>query len=410
LRILEFTGGAPVSWAVLIPPAVKPDSNRIGAVLFFRPGDASYTNTDDLSIGSLTGSKTGGPSGLIRYLMDPPEATPFFPQASGWQPYPPCGWERQVSQAGKCALFVHPFPSGSSYGNLISAKFPDMLASVVKALWSDDTIGGSVCSDLRLARIAVSGFSAGGTATYGCLTAMPDKIDELYLFDPVNTGSYSNAIGAWFRRGGKKLRMFGGGYQHSTMVAIAQQLASSDASVSPAAVNGWDGMMSLYPVAVQMAKNPTFNNVSDARLPDTSLGSLSLLTHMFVDGKDGNGGLKMQGKLPSGGLVPGVIKSCIAQEAASAIFCMVSKQRIGQLCSPDTPSAKLPYRITSGDDDFTIASKADFDNNLTSITALAATIRHQWPVVGGKDLAGDTNRGKNFVGFLGSAIASSGFP
>jgi hypothetical protein len=388
LRILEFTGGKPVSWAVLIPPAVQANSSQIGAVLFFRPAlPANYTNTDDLEI-----------TEMIRYLGDPtPEDTPFFAQPKpkkpgdkSWIPYPQCGWEKQVSGANKCALFVHPFPHSADFGNIIASKFPEMLASLCKILWADGTIAASVCADLRLARIAVSGFSYGGSAMYTCLQARPEKIDEMYLFDPNGTGSNKGAIEAWFRRGGKKLSMFGGGFQHGTMLAIAQELGSSDAVVKPSWRGGWGAIGSLYPIAVRTPIG-LFNAPTD-----TTLGPLSTITNMFVDGTDGNGGLKMEAHLPSGTVGPQVVPDCVAEEAAAVALSLVNGITLG---------AKIKVQWTS-----TVTSAAQFNQNLNAISTLSQLIRHQWPVVGGDDGTGDTNRGRNFLGYLNQALSRSGFP
>jgi hypothetical protein len=401
LRILEFTGGKPVTWAVLIPPAVKPDSNRIGTVLFFRPAMTTYTNTDDLDIGKNDSHDCDPPAGaLLRYLGDPlPEATPFFSQPKGgscksWKTFPCCGWEKQISNANKCALFVHPFPHGIDYGTIVLSKFPEILASLCKILWADGTIGASVCADLRLARIAVSGFSAGGDATFACLKSRPEKIDELYLFDPNGTGSNQTAIEAWFRRGGKKLRMFGGGFQQASMMTIAKDLASSDASVLPQSGTAWGD--AIYHVAVHCAASDPKVTMFNAPT-DTNLGVLSTLTNMFVASAEWSGALNMEGHLPSGTVVKGVISDCIPEEAGVAALSLVNDSR-------NTGKKLYDVKLI-----FPIATAADFNQNLQAISVLKKNIRHQWPVVGGSENSIDTNRGLTFAGYLYLAINGSGF-
>jgi len=421
LRIFECTLGKPVCWAVLIPPAVKPDSQQVGAVLFFRPtSKRDYTNTDDLGAVPLSVKPPflTAIGEMNRYLGDPqPAATPFFAQPfpTGWNRYPNCGWERQLSAANKCALLVLPFPHGYDFGTIIVSqgvsRFPELLDSIRKALWSDRTIGQSVCADLSLARIAVSGFSSAGFWTYACLPpkpkGRPEKIDEMYLFDPIGTDTNKAAIEAWFRLGGKKLRMFGGAYQLDTMLAIAKDLASSDASVLPAGRDGWGILSSLYPLAVHLPSFPTFNAPTD-----TTLGMLSTLTSMFVVGADGNGGLNMEGHF-SGKVEKGVINNCIAEEAATMTLTMIIAQNKGKILTVQKGGQLVNAQLVqtgTGDDKFNVRTAAAFHQNLNAISLMIVDVRHQWPVVGGFDSSGTRIVGNGFTGFLQTALSSSGFP
>jgi hypothetical protein len=70
-----------------------------------------------------------------------------------------------------------------------------------------------------------------------------------------------------------------------------------------------------------------------------------------------------------------------------------------------TLGAKIKVQWTS-----TVTSAAQFNQNLNAISTLSQLIRHQWPVVGGDDGTGDTNRGRNFLGYLNQALSRSGFP
>jgi hypothetical protein len=413
LRILEFTGGHPACWAVLIPPRVKPESDRIGAVLFFRPALAGYTNTDDLGIHEM-----------VRYFGDPtPEDTPFFsqPQPVVWNPLPQCAFEKQVAHANKCAIFVHPFPHRTDYGN-VPSRFPELLASLCKILWADGTIGASVCSDLRLSRIAVSGFSFGGEPALASLNSRPEKIDELDLFDSNKTGANIGAIEGWFRRKGKKLRMFGGGMQHAPMLAIAKTLASPDATVRPPIRAGWDSSSFIYPIAVRCAAIRAIQVLSSPTDPSPS--ALTIKSGMFSNGSDGHGGIKLEAHTPKGTRVNGVVNDCIAEEAAALVLILTNRQSFGTKLTKDKilPNGKkmpagtieLPTKpptfILEKDQlKVPVRSAAELQFNVRLLATLTMNMRHQWAALGGDDSKLNTNRGVNFIGYLQQAMASSGF-
>jgi hypothetical protein len=417
LRILEFTGGHPACWAVLIPATVKPESDRIGAVLFFRPSFDDYTNTDDLGIHRA-----------VRYFGDPtPEDTPFFSQPPRviWNPLQSCAFEKQVAHAKKCAVFVHPFPHRSDFGN-VPARFPELLASLCKILWADGTIGASVCSDLRLSRIAVSGFSFGGEPALASLNSRPEKIDELYLFDANKTGANIGAIEAWFRRKGKKLRMFGGGMQHIPMLAIANTLASPDATVRPPIRTGWDSASSIYPIAVRCSAMRAIQVLSSPTDPSPS--ALTIKSGMFSTGSDGRGGVKLEAHTPKGTKVNGVVRDCIPEEAAALVLLLSNRQSAGTKLTkekilpngkkvpagaielPPNPPGSPPVFILEKDQlKFPVTSAPELQFNVRLLATLTMNMRHQWAALGGDDSKLDTNRGVNFTGYLQQAIASSGF-
>jgi pimeloyl-ACP methyl ester carboxylesterase len=262
---------------------------------------------------------------------------------------------------------------------VIDSRFPELLASICRSLWADGTIATSVCDSLRIGRIAVAGFSSGGDDAFAAMNTRPDKIDELYLFDPTGINANQSAIEAWFHRGGKKLRMFGGGYRHHVMLDIARNLASSDATVKPVTRDAWDGSGPVYPAAVRCAA-ATGQVLSS--LTDPALSKLSVDTGLFLDGKDGIGGLNLVGRLRSGTIFRATIADCIAEEAAQQAFGLVA---------------------------YPMSSLSDFQSHVSVISINTHNLRHQWPVIGGDDINFDTNRGSTFHGYLFQALDRSGF-
>jgi hypothetical protein len=421
-RLLEFTGGQPVCWAVFIPPAIKPDSKIIHATLFFRPVlPIAYNNTDDLGLKEM-----------VRYVGDPfaldpkdpePENFPFFSQRQSWDPFPRCGFEKQISQANKCALFVHPFPHGALYGDIPSSKFPELLSSICKTLWADKNISTNVFEDLHRGRIALSAFSFGGSEVYKSLKANPKKIDELFLFDPNGTGDNQSAVISWFRLGGKKLRMFGGRVQYDAMFSIAKSLASSDATINPTDRAAWEGSSSVFPIANTCPEIRPKQTLSV--ITDPTPTHLSGRTGMFLGGTN-NGDLTLEAVNSKGKNISAVVPNCIADEAAAVTLRLFTMSLVGTITTKEKivkgrkfPPGTLEVPVPGSTDPIMIEAKNrlvipvksqnDLDHNVSAISEWAKGNRHQWAIMGGDDPKRERNRGATFKGYLQQALEGSSF-
>jgi hypothetical protein len=189
LFLMEYTGGKPTLWAVVVPDAVKPDLKLVHALLFYRPiGDQpqQYTFIDEKPLLK--------PRPLIRYLLDPPPPPPpvvtgrfFVVQIGGAKKLTKvqfCGFERQVAEAKKPVIFVTPIPHTSDFGDSSNQRWPTLMTSLMLALWAGDAVGKSVAQGLTLGRKAIGGFSHGAMVAFAALTVRPEAVDEVYLFDP----------------------------------------------------------------------------------------------------------------------------------------------------------------------------------------------------------------------------------
>jgi hypothetical protein len=414
LRLLEFTGGQAVTWAVVIPKAVTASSKLIHSLLFYRPNMADkYTNTDDLRIRDM-----------LRYMGDQtPENTPFFtrdPSVSGgssWDPYPECSWERQIDQCGKCFLFVHPFPHGGIYGEASGTNFPKLLASLCKILWADQNISTSV----------LSAFSRGGEALYSALKKNPNKIDELYLFDPLSTDTNQSRIVSWFQKGGKKLRMFGGVYAYPTMLGLAAQLKSADVSIRPSSRSDWSGFGSMYRLAVLPIKNGKRRTLLLVNDPETDAvkREISDQSQIFYVRDGSNGSVVIEAALSSGKRVQRTIPDCGREEIAAFLTVTIKVALHHTVLTKPTkdPSGKLQpagtLMVQTGlgplfyKPEFIpvlpMTTEADVDHNVNVFIHGTKDVRHQWAVVGGDDFNLDLNRGRTFSGFLEQALKQSSF-
>jgi hypothetical protein len=298
LRLYEYTGGKPNLWPVLIPPAVKEDLKTIHALMFFRP--ASSKQYDTLENADSTS--------LMRYLLDPDPAAPFFvdsrkPTKAKIEIVSNCGFERSMSEPNKPVIFISPLPHGSDYGHAGTVLWPKLLKSLMTALWAEDDIGQKVAQGLVLGRTALGGFSFGGLVVFSALAAalslqppakgkpQPDPLHELYLFDCREfTETDQTNVKKWFAKGGKKLRMIGGGLFHGKMLTLAAQLKSADATVIPTSADDWV-TNSLYKAAVSIHKFDPSSSLGP------SPGGVSDVTGLFLVGPaSGKAGIALEGR------------------------------------------------------------------------------------------------------------------
>lgn len=396
LFLYEYTRGRPSLWPVSVPPALKPDVKTVHAVMFLRPiGDATtpYTNVDDASSVSL-----------LRYLLDP-VLGPFFVVrvASGARKLTQiqnCGFERQVAEANKPVFFVSPQHHGTDYGDAANANWPKALQSLKTALWAQDHIGGSVATGLTLGKKALSGFSFGGIPMFAALGAQQKEVDELYLFD--TKGFDAAVVKKWFALGGKRLRMFGGGFVHKAMLDLEAELKTSTATTRPDAIDEW-GNDPLYRSAVFLTA------LSDSTVATAPAGSLSARTGLFLVSRNAKIGFELQGRSPSGAvLVPSLKLPTTGEEEFSATLANYTE------CFAD-PKCKVALdaefrKVKDTPPPVPVTTAVDVTRLVAAMATRVQKTRHQWTVVGGRDSTGATDRGASFRGFLQTALEAGNFP
>lgn len=413
LALYEYTGGKPNLWPVLIPPAVREDIKTVHALMFFRPASSrQYTTMEDADSTSL-----------MRYLLDPDPAAPFFvdtrkPTKAKIEIISNCGFERSISEPKKPVIFISPIPHGSDYGHAGTVLWPRLLKSMMVALWAENDIGQKVPQGLVLGRTAAGGFSFGGLVAFSMLAsalslpppakgaAPPDPLHELYLFDCREfTEVDQNNIKRWFAKGGKKLRMIGGGLFHAKMLALATQMKSPDASVIPGSADDWV-TNSLYRAGV------SFHKFDPSSSLGPSPGSVSDLTGLFLVGPaSGKPGIALEGRDTSSVTVAtnhSVFGFGSEELAAGAMLYNDSfhilphpnglDKEFALHKPPDTPPP-VPLR-----------NNADFFRLVTALEGRCKAIRHQWAVAGGQDSAGKADRLGTFKGFLQLCIEQGSFP
>ena len=392
IRLLELTSGSPVCWPVFVPPKVASTTTDAGVLMFLRPnhGGPAYTNTDDVNPAMLHSAG--------RYLEDQGGSTatglgPFGLGSSGDFPEygHGCGFERQLVDAGKQVILVWPMNQAGNFGDAISARMPALLKSVVTALWSSQVIGAG-SSKVAVSRVGVGGYSLGGRAALDCFEHNRDQIDELFLFDP---GSFTPSLAfaapfdAWLKaKPGRKLRMMGGGYQHTRLLVFAAALKSPDATCWPPTADAWFTDPS-YQRGLSDAGTPLrFTAVGSPAPPNSPSDTTGIF---FVPPYTPGAGAKLVLRgLPAPGAAADRTVACSMEEAASIAAVHVIF---------NANFAKKVDAKTFG----TVVTQITEDPDPAREKPRIFATRHEWTVFGGMDF------GAGYRGFLQHALELSGY-
>ncbi len=233
---LGFTGGTPRIWFASVADAAASSSKaEVSCLLFCRPSNYTYTKID----------QKHHMNGLNRYLLRPttdPNAPihkreKFMLEPDG-KPYVwvRAGFEHAMTQSGKAIVMLHPWPSGASFGSAATKRMPNLAGAAIRFLWGRGNVGAQVAG-VRLGRLGVSGYSAGGLGLWGAFANNVSRISEVYAFDAVNTSTHAGGVSAWFRAQTKAganpcLRM-GSGNSIATHVGIRRTIEQAMGGPQP---------------------------------------------------------------------------------------------------------------------------------------------------------------------------------
>jgi hypothetical protein len=277
LAVLGYTGGAPLIWFANVPTKLRtPSSAFASCLVFYRPANDTYTRLDQAhDMGRLN-----------RYLLSQVPGSTDYTTSELFMPYPArkgdpplygylrCGFERALVQSKKPVVMLHPWPNGEDYGQARGGQLPMLAAWAVRFLWASGLIDAAGSqSAVRLGRLGLAGFSAGGQAMWPTLAAVADRIEEVYSFDA--NGLLPTAALQWF--GGSPttrcLRMTGA-YQIAAHQALKNAIESksgatrrvtawpaSAAAYDAGGTPAWDQALSGLPTSPQNWQNAVRGNV-----------------------------------------------------------------------------------------------------------------------------------------------------
>jgi hypothetical protein len=222
LVALGSTGEDPKIWFASVPDACQsPPGDAMSALVFYRPESYVYTRID----------QPHDMFGLSRYLLkpDPDPSAAFWARdvfaqderdKSRWI-WLRAGFEQALSASGKAVVLLTPWPSGASFGGATSRRLPDLAEAALRFLWAARKVAGrrggverpesaGAGPGLKLGRLALAGFSAGGLALWTALANNGRRVSEVFSFDARGTATNAAAIIRWFNDdASRRLRMTG---------------------------------------------------------------------------------------------------------------------------------------------------------------------------------------------------------
>jgi hypothetical protein len=242
LVVLGATAGDPKIWFASIPAACQsPPGEGLSALVFYRPESYPYSRID----------QRHDMFGLNRYLLrpDPDPEAEFWARdvfakdprdGSRWV-WVRAGFEDALAASGKAVVMLCPWPSGASFGHATSARLPGLVEAALRFLWGQRKVALGRPT-VRLGRLGLAGFSAGGLALWSALASNTRRVAEVFSFDARGTAANTPTLLRWFQGDpSRRLRMTGG-YQLAANEAIRKVLARSGGarfSSSPPDKNGY---------------------------------------------------------------------------------------------------------------------------------------------------------------------------
>jgi len=251
MAVLGYTGGGgPLIWFASFPATLSNPSNQmVSCLVFYRPANDGYlklNQAQDMSrlnrflLSQVPGSGDYKKAEIFMSYKPPPGESPVYG-------YLRCGFEHALVQSGKQVVMLHPWPSGvagNDFGEAKGSMVPKLAAWAVRYLWGSEVIGTSGNQPtLRLGRLGLAAFSAGGQAMWPTLSAVGDRVEEVYTFDS-NGIAPDNAI-LWFGQSPttRCLRM-SGGYQIAAHQAVKSGIEKSSGATGR--VTAWPSSPDAY--------------------------------------------------------------------------------------------------------------------------------------------------------------------
>ncbi|MDQ2644135.1 MAG: hypothetical protein M3020_09990 [Myxococcota bacterium] len=199
LTALGYTKGKPLLWFASIPNAAFLTSrSSVPALVYYRPALQPYTRLDQRHTHYR----------LNRFLLSPDPSAPasdflradrFLPMPGGGTHYwLRCGFERSLAASNKELVMLHPWPSGTDFGDAANKALPGAAQAALRFLWSEKLLAANRFQ-LSLGRLGLMGYSAGGAVLWRALGANGPRTSEVYAIDANQTGAQGALLSSWFR-------------------------------------------------------------------------------------------------------------------------------------------------------------------------------------------------------------------
>jgi len=395
-RILEHTGGRPVTWPVIIPAGLTASEAATNVLLFFKNEaldhvesgaivDGAYKNSDDANYVRALFGYWVNPANVAKYVGEESDTS--------YSNYPPFGWDRQLRQSGKPVVVLFPIPHSVDFGILDqpSSGTKRVVESALRALFAERQIATGQSFSPNVKRLAIGGWSSGTDTLYRWVPVAKklDFVDEIYCFD--GKGPFPVDFEAWFNvaPGRRRLCLIGSAYTEVPANQIKRRLSHPNVFIQPGDPTFWytnPGYLASLkpnnaPAPLRFRANP-----QQPSLPSDA----STLINLFVESET---------LTPKGAFVehritfssPGFGRKTVSNvgHEEAAVFACLELQR-GKIASVDD------FNLVTG----WVDTQPSFSEPVRAFRH-----RHSWSMFGG--LFGD--KGRPFVGYFQACLERSGF-
>ena len=286
---LGFTSGDPKIWLITAPISLAfPDRSDISALVFYRPANDAYSRIDQVQ--SMFRAN--------RYLLPQIPGSTVVEESDQFRDgyvWLRAEFEKAVSAAKRPVVLLQPWPSNTNFGLATSRQLPELVNAAIRLLWTLKIIAVDRAG-VRLGRLGISGYSAGGVAMWQSLANNGKAVRELFSFDANDTAANAERAIRWFRSNPDNRLRMSGGLHIAANRAIEQAIlkldpgAATRVSAAPrsradfaAGVNPyWDHVVALEP-QLRFDLNALHQFAIFGSFPGTSTPRVSFLEQFLND-------------------------------------------------------------------------------------------------------------------------------
>jgi len=206
MTVLGFTGGKPKIWfATYCEPRLNniagPD---VGSFVYYRPNTDAYSKVCEIHKGMMDRNnryflapneqefREGVIDAADRIKCRPAPGGGFFLDFQ----YVRIGIDQAIRRSGKSVVFVVPYPHAHDYGRSATADMPSLVEALLRFMHGNGEIGRTQ-PGVKLGRLGIGGFSAGGLPMGAVFRQCNKRILELYLFDSTGAWGYADQAIRW---------------------------------------------------------------------------------------------------------------------------------------------------------------------------------------------------------------------